>query len=278
MVRVNYSERQYEQLFNSELVTSYGVDPRVTIPSQREENELGYDAKHVVLPEFLNSINRTGTITTTDTRCVTCNQFHNNFINVPEDYSANLFIQFKIPEYLTSSLSNQYSLFRSPYYRYSLYQEQFNTLISLKNSLINNNTSALIIYASPVARNLKKLHEQAFQREIVKESSIAEVSTLIGHNHVAYTDNTAYHGCSAPKEYKSKALKEHIERIEAKTNLKKTHKSMEDFLKEYGNSDDSFYKRYIKELDELELSPKEKKIYSIEWIANYFGVKWAIIT
>ncbi|RTX91634.1 hypothetical protein [Mammaliicoccus fleurettii] len=278
MVRVNYSERQYEQLFNTELVTSYGVDPRVTIPSQREEHDLGYDAKHVVLPEFINSMNGTGTITATNTRCVTCNQFHNNINNIPNTYSANLFIQFKKPEYLTTSQSKQYYIFQNSYYRYTLYQEQLNTLLGLNNSLINDNTPAKIIYASPAASDLNELHEQATQREVVEKSSIAEVSTLVGHNHVAYRDNTMYVGCSEPQEYNSKTLKKHLERIETETNLNETYKSMEVFLEKYDNLSYSFYKKHISAVNELELSPKEKQIFSIEWIANYLGVKWTIIT
>lgn len=278
MVRVNYSERQYEQLFNSELVTSYGVDPRVTIPSQREENDLGYDAKHVILPESLNNMNGAVTITAADTRCVTCNQVLNNMNNIPDTYSANLFIQFKKPEYLTSLRSSQYYHFGSPYYRYTLYQEQFDTLIALNNSLINNNTPATIVYASPIASNLNELHEQAIRREVVENSSIAEISTLNGHNHVVYTDNKNYIGCSEPRKYNGKTLKKHLEGIKTETNLNETYKSMEVFLEEYDNLSYSFYKKHISAVNELELSPKEKQISSIEWIANYLGVKWTIIT
>lgn len=278
MVKVNYSEKQYEQLFNLELINSYRADPRAFTPSQNEEKKLGFDAAHIVKPDFIHFIKKRNKLFGSNNRINNGKVPYNPLHAVPSNYHANLFIQFKKPEYLTTSRAKQYSQFGGPYFRYELYQSQLKTLENLNNKFKQTNSFAYILYASSTARNLKELFNQCTSQSIIKYSSLAEISQLVGHKIVVYDKPTHFIACSEPVEYFSMILEDILREEPKETTLESTLDTLEEYIEQNEEQLYQLYTDSFDEIDELELTENERKFISIEWISNFLGLSWSIVS
>ena len=105
----------------------------------------------------------------------------------PNDFTisfrANLFIQYKIPQFLSQTNSAEYQNWFQPYFRYKLRDHQQKVLSRLESNLSDDD--ALVIYACPVCSKFAELQDFAMRHRIVENSNFVHSSDLT--NHTRYT-------------------------------------------------------------------------------------------
>lgn len=107
---------------------------------------------------------------------------------------GNLFIQYKVPEYLSTKRANHWNLFQAPFYRFAIDSPwgQFETLVDLERQVGLN---ALVIYASPIFHTVVDL----CQKDVIRDSLLVKPSDLEGHTRVMY-DGDKLFGNPTPAE------------------------------------------------------------------------------
>lgn len=181
---VEFKEKTYEKYFSQEMtkMTNYTFSP-----DQNDEYYLGFDeaiwlagpdlaylAPYIRLRKFRKRIGLE--IEELD--------------NIPDkiwkklpSFKCNLFVQYKRPEYMFRTHASEWGDWRSPYYRYSISNDQHEKLESIRQK---GNGRVSVVYASPAFWSAKTLYNLSTKREIVDFSNIVCSGYVNGHSKYTY--------------------------------------------------------------------------------------------
>lgn len=189
-MNVNFSERNFEAYFNSELDYKYGsmsfLNPSFT-PSPLEEADLGFDKmiyfqKWRVLwpdwmgycPRFLNGVTRNN-----------LQSLGRRYNEIFPKLKANIFLQYKRPQYLNTSRASEWQSWKKPYYRFSTRDGQHELLVRLDKIA---GKKAAVLYVAPVCCSHEQLIDFAKDGLIVENSIKVPAEYLANHKRCTYID------------------------------------------------------------------------------------------
>lgn len=186
-----FSERNYEQCLNNELVSN----GRIFVPSQSNESDMGFDAAIFSRsPRFwrLWSSWWPFSFAIPPRRSVELNpdlfdelEHELDSNNFPPRFKANVFIQHKRPDYLSTRVATEYSYWNRPYFRYYVEQNQQNTLSQLET---NVSSRALVVYACPAFWQHGDLFNFSTSCRVVENSNFVKPSVLDGHHKYTFVN------------------------------------------------------------------------------------------
>lgn len=265
-MKAEFEEKQYEQHLNIELLQGENL---ILPPGQVLEHTFGFDAvlfsKH---PKFWKHYPHM------------YKWHHRLFRNAPkgihlpnelwknleyeiEDlppFKFNIFIQHKRPEYMSQSNSAEWSSWNSSYYRYSIMQQQQDTLVTLENQVKDY---AIVIYACPAFHTKKEFWETVKDKKFIDNSNFCSPSVL--NNHMKYTfQNGGTYGIahSEPERVDSINIRKQINYFREKISDSQKDKSNTKYLLSLGETIDNVVNE-IQDINELynvmleEMIPKD---------------------
>lgn len=205
-----FEEKQYEEPMNAEL-----AGRRIYYaPGQILENVVAIDAAILTRNQYLSGLWGTqnpwlfGTYLRPELWDSAKELLDSN---VFPRLKANLFIQYKRPEYMRLSTAAQYSHWQQPYYRYDIEKEQQDILCKLEKNVASD---ALVLYSCASFWERSKLWEFLRHRELVKNSNFVKPSSLTSHTTYTFINNSNKGmAFSDPSTIDSVNLFDEIERI-----------------------------------------------------------------
>lgn len=282
-MKAEFTERHFEKFFEPFLWQSH----RAITPSEFIEKRLGIDGMLLTFNQNFWSIFGRQRIGVMVTRDLWEGVEHDlNKINFPELFHANLFIQYKRPDYLRTKNGEEYNSWNTPYYRYKINENQNKSLSILENNLGNG---GLVTYACPAASKNEELRRFAEQDTLIENTNFVNPSLLIDHETYTFvfggTEGIAF---SSPKKIKSKEIEETIKKLRDTSNhnknikefFKKTASIIENTVEEseqgiktgYFDFMRIFTKSKNKDMDDLEVD--FAKIFSYTLVMD---LSWKII-
>lgn len=221
-MNVNFEEKTYESYFNNEL------DLKSTVyfpPGQVLEGLLGFDAAS-------NSNNRRlwrklgypfwlfpyfAGVSLLDI-AHELEQELDHFISKIPNIKANILLQYKRPEYITTANGKEWHHWQADYFRYHIYTSQHQLLSKIDQSF---GDKALVLYASPAIKSMAELVSLKKKRKIIDNSNFQKSSKLNNHSKNTYTQaGTHSIACSEPEKLENIDLVSELRRIEATHNMK----------------------------------------------------------
>lgn len=207
---VEFKEKTFETYFVSELSRK---SSSFYSPDQTDEFHLGFDAMFYI-PWWRRHILRSDLGDGAWLRGITSSEVNDmgkHFNRVYPNLKANLFFQFKRPEFLTTQKAKEWKHWYSPYFRFSLYPHQHDILIDLSRCISGK---ARILYASPKLTRRDELIAAAKDKNVVEKTQLVEASKLAGHKKCTYssTSNDAL-GHSEPEEIAAFLVSEFLQEI-----------------------------------------------------------------
>lgn len=131
--------------------------------------------------------------------------------NIPQ-MKANLLFQYKRPEYISISLGKEWEYWKQPYFRYDIYQKQFNLLDQINSKF---SSKILITYASPAVWKVDDLVDLKIEGKIIDTSNFKRVTELNGHERNTYIKSGTYSiACSEPTRSDNLNLLSELEELE----------------------------------------------------------------
>lgn len=244
-MRAEFSERQFEFRFNHILLSGNLPNLNLYIPTQNQENNLGFDVA-------LFTINETFWSFFWDIRWLV-NPFNlRNLEGIIHNFEiiCNAFIQYKRPEYLSNRRSMQRTDWGRPYYRYGIRGHQQELLASLGDRI---NEQWIVVYASPAFHTFAELNGLT-DRGIIETTNFCEPRMLDRHNYYTYdTWGIQWIAHSTPESIKSKDFFAYL-----KGNFfKKKKKSNIELMKELWMHIDTILskdKKYLKKYNQIKNS------------------------
>jgi len=158
-------------------------------------------------------------------------------------FKCNLFIQYKVPEYIYRRNSKEFKkkIWMNPYFRYDIEQNQWDILNRLEQKVAPN---ALVIYACPAFHKVDDLWD--FRDKLIQKSNFVQPHILRNHSRYTFAKSGNYGiPCSEPTKIESTDLFKEIDRLweretEFNTNTeyiydlaRKTQEVMQDTENEY---------------------------------------------
>jgi hypothetical protein len=200
-VKCEFSERNYEKSLDFELTSSN----QIFSPTQNQEKVLGIDSAlhsgndnfwRILNPNWLTSPSvPIGTkISQRDWKWA---RGIPTIENLPK-IRANVFLQYKIPEHISSNLGKEYSSWNSPYFRYDIVSHQNNALKILEK---HTSHSAVVVYASPAFSTYDQLIDFGINCSLVSNSNFTKPSFIQNHRRYSYVDSGSG-GCVHSKSTK----------------------------------------------------------------------------
>ncbi|MFB9886917.1 hypothetical protein [Balneatrix alpica] len=221
-MKVDFEEKTYESYFNNELDSKSSV---YFPPGQVLEGLLGFDAAS-------NSNNRDlwrklgypfwffphfAGVSLLDI-AHELEQELDHFIDKIPNIKANIFLQYKRPEYITTSNGKEWHHWQAEYFRYHIYTSQHQILSKIDQSF---GDKALVLYASPAIKSMSELVSLKKNREIINNSNFQKSSKLNNHSKNTYTQaGTHSIACSKPEMLENIDLVSELRRIEATHDMK----------------------------------------------------------
>lgn len=192
---VEFKEKTFESYFVAELSRKSGV---FYCPDQVDEKHLGFDALFLLsrrpwyffrtspFGEFMDGITPKE-----------LNSMGHAFNKVYPDLKANLFFQFKRPEYLTTPNAKEWDHWKSSYFRFSIYKHQHDILTKLSHCTTGK---ARVLYAAPKLSKTNALIEAAKKKTLISKTQLVETTQLAKHTKCTFSSssNTAL-GHSEPE-------------------------------------------------------------------------------
>lgn len=130
--------------------------------------------------------------------------------NIPV-IKTNLLFQYKKPEYIAMRSGKEWSLWNEPYFRYDIYEEQQELLMSLHTIF---GTRVFIVYASPSIHDVNELVEVYLNQQIIENSNFRRAFELNGHHRNTYINAGTFSiACSEPSKLENLDLLNELERI-----------------------------------------------------------------
>lgn len=222
-MNVGYEEKTFETYFNMELAKQGFIFPF----GQAQEGIFGTDASvnlktTSALWNILNNQPISANITLNDIE-QHLNQTVNNTLS---SIKANIFFQYKKPEWVTSPTAHQRKEWGCDYFRYHLRypltknqqknnkKEQLDILLDIEKQFGNQ---ALVLYASPAIEDLPKLISIVQQGNLINHTNFVRLSKLNGtHNKITYIQGgTHFKAHSEVETVICQSLMEHISQIES---------------------------------------------------------------
>jgi len=277
---VDYEEKTYENYFNSELEKNKII---YFPPGQVLEGDLGFDTSAFVpdkiLWKRLNVLKRGKSCLKGTQLKNIATQLGKNVNKIP-DMKANLFLQFKRPDYMTQENSKEWDSWNQKYFRYKISKNQHNLLTKIENSF---QKLAIVLYSAPALKDINELFRSYRDNQIIKNSNFIKPSRLNGHHIVTYIrSGTNSKALSEPEEI------EHINLIEEiKKDQITQHSSNDEFIISTKNkiriilSENKIYQEELKYFDEnYSFMEKYELLFSLAFLA-YFKIitriLWIII-
>jgi hypothetical protein len=185
-VKSNFDEELYKFFLTREIVHSGEVD----FPSRNNENISGIDAMMLSYnQDFWGLFGRlrTGLIVENELwdgiqQNIDGIQHDIDKIEIKSKFHANVFLQFKVPDFITTSNGTEYGLWNQSYYRYKINKNQNNSLSVLENKV---GSTALVAYACPATNKYDMLKQYDNNNSVAINSNFARPSEFVGHS--AYT-------------------------------------------------------------------------------------------
>lgn len=212
-MRVNFEEKTYESYFNNELdkMSSFYFPP-----GQVVEGALGFDvsaqSKNGKLWKILGHPYFPFHGANLQDVARTLNRNIGHIIDSIPNVKANLFIQYKKPEYITRPNGREWGSWGQKYFRYSINMDQQRVLESIDR---NFGDRALVIYAAPAISSLNDLIQCKINGKIIDNSNFQKAIRLTGHSRNTYIQSgTHSKAFSEPKEIEKINLISEIESIE----------------------------------------------------------------
>lgn len=221
-MKVDFEEKTYESYFNNELDSKSSV---YFPPGQVLEGLLGFDAAS-------NSNNRRlwrklgypfwffppfAGVSLLDMAHV-LEQKLDHFIDKIPNIKANILLQYKRPEYITTSRGKEWHHWQAEYFRYHIYPSQHQILSKIEQSF---GDKALVLYASPAIKSMTDLVNLKKNRKIIDNSNFQKSSKLNNHSKNTYTRaGTHSIACSEPEKLENIDFVSELRRIEATHDMK----------------------------------------------------------
>lgn len=184
MAKTEFKEKSYEKWFGHELAQHTNV---TFSPDQCDEAFFGFDeAFFLPIPMMRRLLPYRRLRRWQRLIGVSNDEFEKIVGKVSEvlpDFSFNLFVQYKRPEYLTTRGAKQWSSWGKAYYRYDVTPHQQEALEAVENL---SGGRAATVYASPAFRKMTAATQHVKNREIVTNSNIASAGKLKGHGCYTY--------------------------------------------------------------------------------------------
>lgn len=244
-MKVDYSEKTYEEYFLVELHAEYIRNRNFFAPSQADEAYLGADLIAYLGRRF-DSIRL-------NKRFYNRNYLarHNHFLKnvakrIPAKLKFNVFIQFKRPEHIVKSNGGQWNSFNKPYYRFSIYKEQQARLDHISRLL----KDLSIIYASPEAADTDQLYQLHLDGKLIDSSCYVESKTIKNHSAVAYLSQKIFL-CSDPERVEKFHIQEY-------------------FKEENYDESDNVYSRVLELANQIKENQKEFEEIFKSWNFNRY--------
>ena len=182
-MRAEFSEREYETVFNREISTKCQV---VWTPGQFQEHWLGFDGAYlsddprlVLLDLWPHMLPGTRLLP----------QYWEKWISNVDDllppFRFNLFVQHKRPEYIASTRGKERPKWRCSYFRFDIDKHQQRRLVELESK---TTTNALVTYACAAFYTRSDLWERTQRRTLVTSSNYVRPSLLSGHDRYSFTE------------------------------------------------------------------------------------------
>ena len=274
-----FEEKQYEQHMNIELLCKHDTS-NLFPPGQFLENSLGFDValyscnrrfwkyfyKHLYWGwkrYFYYFFVRFPYIHPDDIKYL--EELFKDYLDYIPKIKFNLFIQYKRPEHMKTKRSLEWEHWNHPYYRYQIIQHQQELLEKLAQNI--DESSALVIYASPAFHTQKEFWENVQNKTIIDNSNYCEAERLSGHSRYTYINGGRYGiALSEPEEIKNINLEESIYELREQSKYEgnistiiNLAKQVEDSIKE---SDYGKYYSMLLESNELFRDFEEYRIFS----------------
>ena len=252
-MKCEFSERNYEKSLDYELSKGPFFSPN---PIQ--ENALGIDSSTLTdNPDFWRLWNPDWLVSPSVPVGADISQYlwrWTNGIGQIQNFPkmrANVFLQYKIPEYITSPSGREYLIWRHPYFRYDITPHQNTALRILENNVGQN---AIVSYASPVFSTYDQLMNNCIQRNVISNSNFVKPSTLHNHHRYSY-DASGKFGWMHSEPLKT----DKVNLIKEITNALSFSKDKDDYvtLKKLSSYIDKTIDEYDELLNENGDSPKE---------------------
>jgi hypothetical protein len=128
------------------------------------------------------------------------------------NFRFNVFLQYKVPAFLTQSNSNEWNFWRQEYFRYKLMDYQQRDLENLENEI---GAEGLVAYSSPSFWKNSELFDYVKHQSVIDNSNFVEANKLSGHDVYTYTGSGRRNGkaFSEPEEIETFDLKEKIQKL-----------------------------------------------------------------
>ena len=213
-MHIGFNERDFEREFGFNLRNSYGGTVSRS-PSLFEEKFLGVDeVTFVNLEKFNDEITR-------ETVFQGSGRFRSGSGIRPRDIEFflehklwqddgskyNLFVQYKVPEFLITKRARQWHYWGKEFFRFPITEHQQEALYSLSTAIGSN---AFVVYASPAFSGRDNLENHAKSGSIVANSHVVEASLLgaAGRHHTySYMDSKSKgYANSEPEEIEGRSL------------------------------------------------------------------------
>lgn len=204
----DFEEKVYESYFNAELATKAKFYPI----GQVEEGILGFDSSFYVSKSRIFywqkhfSRNWLQGVTKDDLSWIG-NQFNKMYGGV----KANLFLQFKRPEYLCNSNAKEWKQWHQSYFRFKINQKQQIILEELAYAAAKK---AEVLYASPTLKSRNKLIIAANDKKNLDNSRFVPALDLSEHKTCTYSAHSkSIIAHSDPLEVTPLDLEEYLKEI-----------------------------------------------------------------
>ena len=280
-MRVQFEEKTYESYFNNELDQMSSI---YFPPGQVLEGLLGFDVsaqttnrklwKILGYPFWLFCPFRG---TNLQDVAKELDGIIGHIVDSIPSIKANLFIQYKRPEYITNAKGKEWAYWNQEYFRYSIYSQQQKLLESIDSCFSDR---ALVIYAAPAISSLNELVHCKKNKKIIESSNFKKVRSLSGHSRNTYIKSGTYSvACSEPKRIENINILSEIERFEqsetpeVRETIENTSNSIEEALKI-----NSYYKAAFNSLMEEYRELSQFKILYSHLVMKCFrdvtGIQW----
>jgi len=193
---------------------------------------------------------------------------------------VNILFQYKRSEFIKSKKGKEWSNWNQAYFRYDIYQEQQDLLMSIHN---NFQDEVLLIYAAPLMYKMDELVNAFGSGRIIELSNFRKADELNNHNRNTFIESGTHSiACSKPEKIENFDLINLIESYQS--NIKyngnrefifRMRKRIEQIME--GNSK---YSELFQKLNEpFEKIKKNSLLYSFAVMSNFrllTGIQWVI--
>lgn len=136
--------------------------------------------------------------------------------NIPS-IKANLFFQYKRPEFITSKSGSEWPHWNQKYFRYDIYKEQQELLIHLASKF---GTKALVLYASPALESVNDLVNAKQRKCLIENTNFRPATELTGHHRNTYIKSGTHSiACSDPERMERFDLLRKLETLSDNINV-----------------------------------------------------------